>query len=309
MPGSWSGYMKQLQRMTREQKQSFLNPEDLTVYVNRARREVAMRSMCIRVFPPISGSLASTSITAHGTGYTAPTVSITPPDFPSGMLPYPGGLQATATATQVGGTISSVSITLAGSGYFQPLFVINDPTGTGATVTAQTTPINTLNQGQEVYPFADIPISSFPGIESIFSIRSVNIIYANYRYSIPIYSMSIYKAYIANYPNQYQYVPTMGAQYGRGASGSFYLYPIASQTYQLEFDCMCLPIDLTSDEDEEAIPDPYTDGVPFLAAYYAMMDAQNAKMATFYKGEFDEWIKRYGRATLPGRLTNPYGRW
>ena len=37
-------HLKQTQRVLREQKQQFENPDDLLVYINRARREVAGRT-------------------------------------------------------------------------------------------------------------------------------------------------------------------------------------------------------------------------------------------------------------------------
>ena len=110
-------YMKDTQRLLREQKQSFLNPQDLIAYINRARREIAMRSQCIRVLTPISGSITGWTVTAGGSGYSnTPTLSITTPDFPSGVLPYPNGDQATAQAIVQGGVITAIDSTYGGSG-------------------------------------------------------------------------------------------------------------------------------------------------------------------------------------------------
>ena len=56
-------YMKDCQRFLRDAGQEFLNPENLITFINRARREVAMRAQCIRVLPPISGSIMGWTIT------------------------------------------------------------------------------------------------------------------------------------------------------------------------------------------------------------------------------------------------------
>ena len=302
-------YMKQTQRMIHDARQEMVNPGDLIDYVNRARREVAMRAQCLRVLTPISGSVFEIDVTNGGTGYTAPTVTITPPDFPSGSLPFPNGAQATAIIEQIGGSIAGINMTFGGYGYFEPLVTINDPHGTGATAVARISSINVIQQGQEVYPFSQVDLSPFPGVAAIYMIKSVSIIYANYRYSLPCYSFSTYQAMIRQYPFQYQWVSTFCAQFGQGTNGSFFLYPLPSQAYQIEWDCFCLPLDLTTDQDFEALPQPWTEGVPYFAAHLAMLEMQNWNSARGYLELFDQFVHRYSTYARPGRVSNPYGRW
>ena len=309
MPASLFTYSKQVQRFLRDARMDLVNPRDIWDYVNYARREVAMRSQCLRALTQISGSVTEATITAPGSGYTAPTVTISAPDSPSGFLPYPNGAQATGTATEVGGLLHSINITFGGAGYFQPTITINDPTGTGATATLTTTLNNTLNLGQEQYPFSAVNLAPFPGYGSVYYVRSVSIIYANYRYSLPMYSFSTYQSMIRQYTaSQYQYVPTFGSQFGQGTSGTLFLYPPPSQTYQMEWDCQCMPQDLNTDQDVEAIPDPWTDAVPYFAAHLAFLELQNGNAARQYHDLFDERVKRFSVYTRPGRASNPYGR-
>jgi hypothetical protein len=303
-------YLKTAQRFLREANQDLLNPADLVTYCNRARREVAMRSQAIRILTPISGQVISATVTNGGSGYTNPTVTISAPDFPSGSGPFPNGLQATALAQHIGSTVSAVVIQTGGYGYFQPTATITDPHGTGATVTLAVSPINVLNQGQEVYPFSSVDLTAFPGVQSVYWVRRASIIFSNWRYSTRVYSFTTYNAQIRTFPFQYQYAPFFCAQFGRGTGGSFYMYPQPSQAYQLEWDCQCLPADLVDDTSPEAIPDPFTDAVPWLMAYYAMTELQNMNAAMFFKTQFDEWISRYQKYTLPGNSVDPYGgRW
>jgi hypothetical protein len=302
-------YMKAVQQMISDTRQELIAPFTLVNYINRARREVAMRSQCLRILPPISGGVETITVTAPGSGYTNPTVTVTAPDAPDGRSLYPLGAQATATATVEDGMIVNIDVTFGGSGYFQPYITITDPTGTGATAVAATSPILTLNNGQEIYNFADIPLSNFPGIGPVYGIRSVSLIYSSYRYSLPMYSFSTYQAMIRQYPNQYYYVPTMCSQFGQGASGSLYCYPLPSQQYQLEIDCYCYPQDLTTDQDVEAIPDPWTEAVPYMAAHLAYLELQNLNAAEYYRKLFDSKMPMYRNAAQPGRNTNPYGRY
>ena len=302
-------YQQQVQRLIGDAKGQKVAPNDLIVYINLARRHVAELTQCVRVLTPISGSITSITVLTAGTSITSPTVTISAPDFPSGTLPYPGGLQATATATVSGGSITSISVTNAGSGYFNPIVTITSATGSGATASAAISPINTVNQNQEVYPFANAPLGNAPGVASIFAVKSVSIIFDNLRYTLPCYSFSTYQTCIRNYPFQYSYVPTVCTQYGQGVNGSLYYYPQPQQAYQTEWDCFALPVDLVNDTTVEAIPNPWSDSVPYYAAYLAFLELQQGNDAERMLALFDKMLLRQSTAARPGRASNNRGRW
>jgi len=309
MPGLHE-YLQQTERFLRDQKQELLNPGDLVSYINRARREVAMRSQCLRILTPVSGAVTAASIVAYGSGYTnSPTITITAPDFPAGGTINPGGAQATAAAIVQSGSIANVDITYGGAGYFQPSASITDSTGSGASISLTVSTPNVLVAHQEVYPFSDVNLDAFPGVESIYMIKSISILYSNYRYSLPCYSFSDYQAKLRRYPVGYSWVPTCCSQFGQGVNGSFYVYPIPSQTYQYELDCFCIPSDLTTNLSDEALPLPWTEAVPYMAAYLCYLELQNYNAAKFYLDQFDMFVNRYSTYARPGRATNPYGRY
>lgn len=302
-------YLKQVRRLSRDQRMSTIDEGDLIDFVNRARRDVAMRSSCVRILTPISGQVIQCTMVTPGSNYSQATVAvISAPDFPSGFAPHPNGAQATALPIISSGQIVGCDIAYGGSGYFQPTITFIDATGTGAVGSLAVSPISVMNQGQEVYRFADQDLSANPGVKSIYSVKSVSVLYANWRYTLACPSFSSYQATLRSFPFQYQYVPFYMAQYGRGTAGAFFMYPQPSAPWQMEWDCFCLPDNLTDDQSVEAIPDPYTDAVPFRAAYFAYLELQNLNAARFYDQEFDKWMARFGTATLPGRTSNPYGR-
>lgn len=300
-------YMQQTQRLIGDTKQQKVAPNDIITYINIARRQVAELTQCVRILTPISGSVTSVSVLTAGSGYTSPTVTITPPDFPGGTVSNPGGLQATATANLSGGTITSITVTNPGSGYFQPQVTITDPTGTGATGSVSISAINQTTQNQEVYLFSNAVLNT-PGVSSIFAVKSVSLIFNNLRYSLPCYSFSTYQAKIRNYPFSYYYIPTTCGQLGQGANGSLYLYPIASQPYQMEWDCFCTPSDLAQDTDIDLIPLPWSDAVPYFAAYLAFLELQQPNDARNMLELFDKMLLRQSTAARPGRSSNIYGR-
>jgi hypothetical protein len=305
-------YLRQVQRLLREQRQEFSNPEDLLSYINLARREVAGRTQCIRRLTPISAPIVSVQLLTGGSGYVNPVAVITPPDFPSSTLPNPNGLQATAAVEKQGTTVTGVTILNGGDGYFQPQITISDANGpgTGATATLQVGSINTLNGGQEVYNFSDIDVSMWPGVDCVYMIKSASVIYTNYRYSLPMYAFSVYQAMIRQYPFQYQYVPSFSSQFGQGAGGSFYHYPIPNQTYQIEYDCFCLPTDMKLDNSiPEMLPQPWTDTVQYMALQLGFQELGNLNSARYYEQMFDKMTLGYSGQARPGRMTNPYGRY
>ena len=301
-------YVEALSGFIRDRGQKTWNPADLVRYTNRARREIAMRTQCIRRVPPISAPIEEIHVINPGSGYTAPVVTISGPDLPNGQLPNPNGRQATAVASVVAGQISNVSVSDGGDGYFLPSATIADPTGSGAVLQVVTAPKNTLNQGQERYNFADFPLGIFPGVKAVIAVLDVALLYNNLRYRLFQYSFSEYQAYIRNFPFQYTYVPVCYTQFQAGTDGSLLLYPFPSQTYAWEPDCLCIPEDLQNDQDFEAIGEPFTESVPYLAAAYAMEEAQSYNNARYWHMRYAESATRYSNYARPRMLGSPYGR-
>ena len=91
-------YMMQTQRFLADTGQVYINPDDLIAYVNRARREVAMRTQSIRILTPVQGAISSIEVLRPGRGYHCPRVHISWPDAPSGEQPDPGGRRATGAS-------------------------------------------------------------------------------------------------------------------------------------------------------------------------------------------------------------------
>lgn len=272
-----------------------------------------MRSQSVRVLTPISGSIITIEVdnTDSNSLYSdTPTITITAPDFPSGYSPHPTGLQATASAIVNNGVIQAITVEVGGYGYYQPTVTITDDTGDGATAeVTELTYINQLENGKEVYKFSDVDLSMFPGVESIYMVRSISVLFSQFRYSLAVYSMSVYQAQIRQWSQQWRYVPACATQFGQGNSGTLMAYPVPSQSYQWEWDCACLPSDLVDDQSVEAIPEPWTEAVPYWAASMAYEELQNLNASTYYFKKFDTLLQRFSDYSRVGRAVNPYGRY
>lgn len=282
----------------------------LTQYINTARNQIAAEGQCIRALPPISGAISTISVTSGGSGWGNVTVLVSAPDFPPGFLPFPNGVQATATATTAAGGITAVTVTNGGAGYFSPVVSFSG-VGQGAVAIAAVSGINATLTNLEVYPFSGVnPIVavSGSGISSIYMVNSVSLIWGTFRYTLMRLSFSKYQAMARTYTAGYTYIPAVFSQFGQGVNGSLYVYPIPNTAYQMEWDCCCLPAALATDSDPEAIPYPWTDAVPFLAAYYALSGSQRFKDADRMWGEFEKYVKRARQMSNPRGVVNWYGR-
>ena len=76
----------------------------------------------------------------------------------------------------------------------------------------------------------------------------------------------------------------------------------------MEWDCQMLPQDLTTNLSVEAIPEPWTEAVPYFATHLAFLELQNYNAGKFYLYLFDKMLQRYSDYARVGRVTNPYGR-
>ena len=255
-------------------------PTQINAYINEARNQVAMRGQCVRCLSPVSGPITSLQLVTGGSGYSsAPTVTITGPDFPSGFLPSATGVQATAVAVTSGAQVTAVTLLSTGTGYFQPGISFS---GGSPSVTAQATAIisnvTATVQGQEQYPFSGILSAiqlntTYSGINSVVAVRSVAFVWGTFRYQRIACSFSKYQALVRTWSQAYQDIPSFVSQYGQGVNGTLFMYPVPNSPYQYEADTICLPVPLIDDNTFDAIPPPWVDCVKYYAANLALLGA------------------------------------
>ena len=152
----------------------------------------------------------------------------------------------------------------------------------------------TTTPSVQVIPFSSIStgVSAANGIQGIFNIKQASVQSgpgANY---LRNHSFQWFNQYYLMLPVPNSTVPNNWAQYGQGVSGSIYVYPIPDAGYTLNLDCVCYPIPLVDDTTVEAIPYPWTDCVPFFAAFYAYMSAQRQADADLFYKRYQEYVGR-----------------
>ncbi len=95
--------------------------------------------------------------------------------------------------------------------------------------------------------------------------------------------------------------PLRAAQQGQGVNGTFFLDP-ATPAVTISFDTVCLPIPLVDDVTPEAIPQLWTDAVPFYAAWYGMMSLQRQGDANLMMERYRDQMRRARQISTPSEL-------
>lgn len=113
-----------------------------------------------------------------------------------------------------------------------------------------------------------------------------------------------YSYYIA--PGTTTGTPTVWSQLGQGVSGSFYLAPTPSGIVTLTLDCVLLPINLVDDTTAEALPYPFTDAVPYFAAYLALLSANEGPAAQSMYQSYERFMMRARSQATPSVLPEQY---
>ena len=103
--------------------------------------------------------------------------------------------------------------------------------------------------------------------------------------------------------------PTVWSQQGQGENGTMFFYPIPNGALTVSMDVVALPIALVDNTTFEAIPYPWTDAVPFYAAYYAFISAQRQTDADKMLERYEMFVKRARQGSTPTVLpdNNPGG--
>lgn len=302
-----TNYQSQVRDILNDSNSYFYTDAKLKGYINRARQICARETQCIRVLPFPTGSVASYAVTAGGSGYvTPPTVTISAPD---GM--GVGFVNATATAALTGSAVSSVTVVLAGTGYINaPTITFAGGGGAGAAATATLTSFVHTIANQEVYTFASlnsIVTATNPGARGIIGVQSIAVSWGSWKPMLKFCAAwTALQAYARSLNVLVQNYPLVWSQYAQGESGSIYLYPIPVQTAQMELDCFCVPIDLVDDTTVEAIPEPWTDAVCFLACYYAYLNGQRPDYAAKMLAEYKRYIREGRQAAQPTAIPDMY---
>lgn len=309
---------------------------DLTDYINEARLQLAGDAQCIRA--TATGALTigqqiypfSTFSTfpsdAAATGYIDFTVNPSPGDtatFNGVVYTFISGSTSGTNIhidVTVGLTIAQ-NLLVAIQASVNPLLTVASYTadsdgGGGVLLNVTYNTGGTAGNSYTLAASAATPSgatlsgggASLPGISSVLTIRQLMV-----NTSSTIYKMLISRSwpwfnryYLANASAIGSGTPTTWSQQGLGTKGTFGVDKLPTSALALKADVVCLPVSLVNDVTAEAIPYPFTDAVPYYAAYKAYLSSQKTNDATVMLGRYKEFVKRAVEETTPSVLPENY---
>ncbi len=308
---------------------------DLTAYINEGRQQLAADAQCIRAFSTANLITSNqiypfslfNSFSYNGIASGSILFSVNPSNLDTITL---NGIVWTfvtgapgANQTQIGGTtaftIATLQAQLSASGNASLSVANYSWASSSGTVATLSISYKTLGSAGNAYTLAASVatpsgasltggIATIAGIQAVMTIRqmavSANGTLLKLMTSRPWawfnrYNVSDGVTIAAGVPNTW-------AQQGLGTFGTFGVSPVPASNYSVQADCVLLPIPLVDDTTAEAIPYPFTDCVPYYAAYKAYLSSQKTQDATTMFGRYKEFVKRAVEMTSPSILPLNY---
>lgn len=114
------------------------------------------------------------------------------------------------------------------------------------------------------------------------------------------------QAYARAYAALVESSPLWWSCYNDGEQGEVWMFPAPSQTGDIELDAYCVPADLYTDDDFDAIPGEMRNAIKFGAASLAYMTSQRYAQAQVMEGMFSERIGTGSMARDRGKSPTMY---
>lgn len=115
-----------------------------------------------------------------------------------------------------------------------------------------------------------------------------------------------FQAYCRAYANLVTSYPYYWTTYNDGPMGEIWLFPVPSMAMEIEMDVFCVPLDLYSDDDFEAIPEDYSDAIKYGAAALAYMASRRYGQAQIMMDQFADRLGVARVASDMGKTPNFY---
>ena len=156
--------------------------------------------------------------------------------------------------------------------------------------------VNTVVNAQTI-PVASITPAGGSGLLSPINVRNVRSLSGSVSQRLEARSWQWFSNYYLNgsKSNQTGTPPTLWAQQSQGATGTIYIWPTPSAISPLIIEATWTPISLVDDTTVEALPYPWTDIVPYFAAYQAYLQAQRVQDAA-------NLLSLYNKFMMSGQL-------
>lgn len=165
--------------------------------------------------------------------------------------------------------------------------------------------------GCERYPFQGFANpylkASYAGVSGILDVAQVSVSWGGSPMpSLAWLPWSDLQAYARAYQNLVTSYPYYWSVLDDGGNGEVWLFPVPSQAMEMEWDCYCIPSNLNSDDDFDAIPPGMQEPVKFEAVSLALMGKQRFADAEYLHSKFMEKLMVSAAARDRGKTPNFY---
>jgi len=168
----------------------------------------------------------------------------------------------------------------------------------GALPNAQgnTTVSNTFNAivGVERYPYQGFANGylkdQHAGVKGVLDVLSVSVSWGSVRPSLAWMPYIDLQAYARAYQVILESYPYFWSTLNDGENGEVWLFPVPSFPMEMEWQVYCVPSNIFSDDDYDAIPDGFKEAVKFYAAGLAYLSKQQFLNAQLMLNQFADTI-------------------
>lgn len=167
--------------------------------------------------------------------------------------------------------------------------------------------------GQERYPyigfFNPYVKATYAGVEGIIDVNSCSVNWGgSVRPTLAWMPWEDLQAYARAYATLVTSFPYYWSCYNDGETGEVWMFPAPSTAGDIELDAYCVPSDLYSDDDYDAIPPGFRNAIKFGAASLAYMTSKRYQDAEIMDNIFNDRIGTGAVARDRGKTPNYYYR-
>ena len=159
----------------------------------------------------------------------------------------------------------------------------------------------TLTAGVEQYTIATLA-DSLGLAPYIVDVMNIDLYWGSTRYSLSYAAWTVFNANLRYWQNLQQ----RPIAYSRMGGLSIYFGPVPDQAYVTDWTVSIQPQPLVTDTTVEQIPIPFTDAVPFWAAYQAKFYEQAMGEAAIFENEYNKRIRKIQSQFMGRVIPDPY---
>ena len=273
-----SSYITDVRRLLHDANANFWTNQELTDYINEARERVVRDTGCLRTL-----QISNTPLAPDGTAAIIWSANL-----------------AVTTGQYIFSNIFIYQITADGNlGDTPPLYPTSGSNFPPSTSFTNGTATLLYVQNAEIIPFSSLPNGS-----QTLDVLNLTIYWGNSRIPLRYLPWTNFNAQLRYWQN-YVGRPVCFSTYGQS---QIYISPIPDQSYSMELDTVILPtaLLLSNSTAVDPINDPYTNPVPFYAAYKAKYKEQSYGESEIFLQQYNRQTQSVLNSVFTRRIPDPY---